>query len=30
VEIPSLPNVKIRARSGYYPNAIPAAPGNGQ
>jgi len=30
VEIPTLPNVKIRARNGYYPNAIPGAPGSGQ
>jgi VWFA-related protein len=30
VEIPTLPNVKIHARNGYYPNAIPAAPGSGQ
>jgi len=27
VEIPTLPNVKIRARNGYYPNAIPGARG---
>lgn len=30
VEIPTLPNAKIRARSGYYPNAIPGAQGSGQ
>src|SRR5271157_2472923 len=33
VEIPTLPNVKIRARDGYYPGAIPgaaAAAGSGQ
>jgi VWFA-related protein len=30
VEIPTLPNVKIRARNGYYPNAIPGAQGSGQ
>jgi VWFA-related protein len=30
VEIPTLPNVKIHARNGYYPNAIPGAPGSGQ
>ena len=30
VEIPTLPNAKIRARNGYYPNAIPGAPGSGQ
>ena len=30
VEIPSLPNAKIHARNGYYPNAIPGAAGNGQ
>jgi hypothetical protein len=30
VEIPTLPNAKIRARNGYYPNAIPGAQGSGQ
>jgi VWFA-related protein len=30
VEIPSLPNAKIHARNGYYPNAIPGAQGGGQ
>jgi VWFA-related protein len=30
VEIPSLPNAKIHARNGYYPNAIPGAQGSGQ
>jgi VWFA-related protein len=30
VEIPTLPNVKIHARNGYYPNAIPGAQGSGQ
>jgi VWFA-related protein len=30
VEIPTLPNAKIYARSGYYPNAIPGAQGGGQ
>ena len=30
VEIPTLPNVKIHARSGYFPNAVPGAPGSGQ
>jgi Ca-activated chloride channel homolog len=30
VEIPSLPNVKIRARNGYFPNAVPGASGSGQ
>jgi VWFA-related protein len=30
VEIPTLPNAKIYARSGYYPNAIPGAQGSGQ
>jgi VWFA-related protein len=30
VDIPTLPNVKIRARNGYYPNAIPGAQGTGQ
>jgi hypothetical protein len=30
VEIPTLPNAKIHARNGYYPNAIPGAPGSGQ
>jgi VWFA-related protein len=30
VEIPTLPNVTIRARNGYYPDAIPGAPRSGQ
>jgi hypothetical protein len=30
VEIPTLPNVKIHARTGYYPNGIPEAQGSGQ
>ena len=33
VEVPSLPTVKIRARSYYYPNGVPGAsntPPNGQ
>jgi VWFA-related protein len=30
VEIPSLPNAKIHARNGYYPNAIPGAATSGQ
>ena len=30
VEIPTLPNVKIHARNGYYFNAIPGAAGGGQ
>jgi len=30
VEIPTLPNAKIHARNGYYPNAIPGAQSSGQ
>ena len=30
VEIPTLPNVRIHARNGYYPNGIPGAAGGGQ
>ena len=30
VEIPTLPNVKIHARNGYYPNGVPGAQGSGQ
>jgi len=26
VEVPSLPTVNIRARLGYYPNAVPGTP----